>query len=132
MNHRESCCLIFLAFSHERVHAARGVDFPVAADTKRASTSPMPPSEAAAGFRVPDGFRVTTFASEPDVRNPVAMAWDTCGRLWIAENFTYSDQTQRFDLRLRDRVLIFEDADGDGRFERAHSLHRGRSATRQR
>ena len=40
------------------------------------------------------------------------------GRLWIAENYTYAEQTQTFDLRLRDRVLIFEDADGDGRFDR--------------
>ncbi len=46
------------------------------------------------------------------------MAWDRRGRLWIAENYTYSDATDRFDLRHRDRVLIFEDADADGRFDR--------------
>ena len=52
------------------------------------------------------------------MRNPVAMAWDTRGRLWVAENYTYSDSTQKFDLRLRDRVLILEDADGDGRVDK--------------
>jgi putative membrane-bound dehydrogenase-like protein len=87
-------------------------------DTERSATRPMSAQEAAAGFRGPDGFRVGVFAAEPDVRNPVAMAWDPRGRLWVAENFTYSDSTDRFDLRLRDRVLIFEDADGDGRFDR--------------
>jgi putative membrane-bound dehydrogenase-like protein len=78
----------------------------------------LPPEEAAAGFRVPEGFRVNVFAAEPDVRNPVAMAWDPRGRLWVAENYTYSDMTERFNLRLRDRVLIFEDADRDGKFDR--------------
>ena len=52
------------------------------------------------------------------MQNPIAMAWDRRGRLWIAENYTYAEPTERFDLRLRDRVLIFEDADGDGRFDR--------------
>lgn len=87
-------------------------------DTERASTKALPPAAAAAGFRLPEGFKVTTFAAEPVVRNPVAMAWDSRGRLWIAENYTYSDLERKFDLRLRDRVLIFEDADGDGRFDR--------------
>ena len=77
---------------------------------------PAPPRQ----FRRPsgDGFRVSVFAAEPDVQNPIAMAWDPRGRLWIAENYTYAERTQRFDLSLRDRVLIFEDADGDGRFDR--------------
>jgi putative heme-binding domain-containing protein len=79
---------------------------------------PMSPDEAARGFRVPDGFQVTVFAAEPDVQNPIAMAWDARGRLWIAENYTYADRTKKFDLSLRDRVLIFEDVDGDGRFDK--------------
>ncbi|MBM4000425.1 MAG: c-type cytochrome [Planctomycetes bacterium] len=76
---------------------------------------PFDAAEAARRMRVPEGFRVTVFASEPDVRNPIAMAWDDRGRIWIAENYTYSDGSQRFDLTLRDRVLILEDNDGDGR-----------------
>ena len=95
-----------------------GGDLPEPPDTERSSTRPLPPAEAAAGFRAPAGFRVNVFAAEPDVRNPVAMAWDTRGRLWVAENYTYSDITQKFDLRLRDRVLILEDTDGDGRVDR--------------
>jgi len=95
-----------------------GDDFPKPPDTERSSTRPMPPGEAAAGFRAPAGFRGNVFAAEPDVQNPVAMAWDTRGRLWVAENYTYSDINQRFDLRLRDRVVIFEDTDADGRMDR--------------
>jgi putative membrane-bound dehydrogenase-like protein len=76
---------------------------------------PMPADEAAETMQVPEGFSVSVFAAEPDVQNPIAMNWDERGRLWVAENFTYSDRTQRFDLSLRDRVLIFEDRDHDGR-----------------
>jgi putative membrane-bound dehydrogenase-like protein len=82
------------------------------------TTKALPPDEAARGFRVPDGFKVTVFAAEPDVQNPIAMAWDHRGRLWVAENYTYGDRTKKFDFSLRDRVLILEDTDGDGRFDK--------------
>jgi putative membrane-bound dehydrogenase-like protein len=77
----------------------------------------MPPAVAARGFRVPDGFSVRVFAAEPEVRNPIAMAWDGRGRLWVAENYTYAESPKKFDLGLRDRVLIFSDR-GDGKPER--------------
>ena len=93
-------------------------DFPTPRDTEPAASRPSAPAAAAAGFRAPEGFRVGVFAAEPDVQNPIAMAWDRRGRLWIAENYTYAEQSERFDLRHRDRVLIFEDSDGDGRADR--------------
>ena len=98
--------------------ASAGDDFPAPRNTEPSTSRSQPAADAAAGFRVPAGFQVSVFASEPDVQNPIAMAWDRRGRLWIAENYTYSDTTDRFDLRQRDRVLIFEDTDGDGRFNR--------------
>src|ERR1700678_3509807 len=87
-------------------------DFPAPYDTEPAPGQPLPADQAAAAFRLPPGFHVTAFAAEPDVRNPIAMAWDTKGRLWIAENYTYAERTKKFDLALRDRVLIFDDRDG--------------------
>src|SRR5262249_25680478 len=50
-------------------------DFPAPYDTEPPSAQPMPADQAAAAFRVPPGFRVSVFAAEPDVRNPIAMAW---------------------------------------------------------
>jgi putative membrane-bound dehydrogenase-like protein len=81
-----------------------------------ASGQPVPAAESAAMFKLPPGFKATVFAAEPDVQNPIAMAWDARGRLWIAENYTYAESGKKFDRQLRDRVLIFEDAKGDGRF----------------
>ena len=85
------------------------------ADTNSKALSP---EEAAKRFRVPEGFQVNVFAAEPDVQNPIAMAWDSRGRLWVAENYTYADRNLKFDLSLRDRVLILEDTDRDGRFDK--------------
>lgn len=92
-----------------------GHDFPEVYNSESdQQAQPISAAAAAAGFEVPDGFHVSVFASEPEVQNPIAMTWDSRGRLWVAENFTYAERSQRFDLSLRDRVLIFEDTDGDG------------------
>ena len=115
MNARHS---LFYVLAVAAGASATAGDFPEPKNTGTAATRPLRPAEAAAGFRVPDGFRVNVFAAEPDVRNPIAMAWDPRGRLWVAENYTYSDTTQVFDMSLRDRVLVFEDLDGDGRFDK--------------
>ena len=113
MNRRAFALLIALAST-----MTRGDDFPHVIDTETARVPTMPAEQAAGGFRMPEGYGVTVFAAEPDVRNPIAMAWDGRGRLWVAENYTYAEPSARFDLRFRDRVVIFEDADGDGRHDR--------------
>ena len=55
-----------------------------------------------------------SWSGEPKVQNPIAMAWDEKGRMWVAENYTYGSRKIRFDLSLRDRVIVLADEDGDG------------------
>src|SRR4051794_15308786 len=76
------------------------------------------PAHAAASFELPEGFRVAVFAAEPEGRQPIGVTTDARGRLWVAENFTYSESKVNFDLSQRDRIVILEDADHDGRAER--------------
>src|SRR5258705_9133604 len=64
---------------------------------------------------LPPGFKATLFAGEPDVKQPIAFAIDDRGRLWIAEAYTYPIRAA--EGKGKDRILIFEDTDGDGRFE---------------
>ena len=78
----------------------------------------MPAAEAVKLIKLPPGFKATVFAAEPDVQNPIACAWDSRGRLWIAENYTYAEGRTNFDKKLRDRILIFEDSDNDGHFDK--------------
>ncbi len=99
----------------ELTHAADST-FPTLYNTeKEPNAQPMPPQDALAALHLPEGFGATLFAAEPEVQNPVAMAWDARGRMWVAENYTYAERSTRFALDLRDRVLILEDKDGDGR-----------------
>ena len=93
---------------------ASGDEFPVPFNSEPNSEETlMSPEQAAKSFDVPDGFQVSVFAAEPDVQNPIAMTFDARGRLWIAENYTYAERGQRFQLDLRDRVVIFDNATGD-------------------
>ena len=71
--------------------------------------------EAAKVMEFPDGFHADLIAQEPDVRQPIAMTIDERGRLWVAEAFEYPIRAP--EGKGRDRILIFADADGDGRFE---------------
>ena len=93
-------------------------DFPTPRNTEPTKGAPLPPMEAAAAIKLPPGFQATLFAAEPDVQQPIAMATDTRGRLWVVECYTYAESKVNFDTRLRDRILIFEDSDGDGRFDK--------------
>ena len=93
---------------------AQSADFPALYNSEPGNPSPMSPQEALKALKLPDGFKATLFAAEPDVQNPIATAWDTKGRMWVAENYTYAERTKRFDLALKDRVIILEDKDWDG------------------
>src|SRR5262249_18537046 len=95
--------------------------FPPVVNTQNPKDVPPTPQQALAKITVPRGFHVPRFAGEPDARQPIAMAFDDRGRLWVAECYTYGGNSagnyaQAWDVKHRDRVLIFEDADNDGRF----------------
>jgi putative membrane-bound dehydrogenase-like protein len=82
-----------------------------------AQDAPVPPRDAPAKMTVPDGFRVTLFAGEPDVVQPIAFCFDDRGRLWVAECMSYPEW-QADPKKGKDRILIFEDTDGDGKFDK--------------
>ncbi len=72
------------------------------------------PEDTARMMKLPDGFKVQVFAGEPDVVQPIAYCIDPRGRLWVVENYSYPN----WKPEGKDRVLIFEDTDGDGRFDK--------------
>jgi uncharacterized protein len=79
---------------------------------------PLAPEASMRHTQVPAGFELQLFASEPDIANPIALAWDERGRLWIAETVDYPNQVRSPGEPGRDRIKILEDTDGDGRADR--------------
>ena len=71
----------------------------------------LAPPEAAANMRVPAGFEVALAAGEPDLQQPVAFTIDERGRIWVVEAHSYPQRQPEGEGR--DRILIFEDRDGD-------------------
>lgn len=82
----------------------------------RAQTAPpgpaLSPQQALEKMKVPEGFRVELVAAEPELMNPVAMAFDERGRMWVTESFEYPRREAGLG---RDRIKILEDTNGDGR-----------------
>ena len=78
----------------------------------------LKPAEALKAIAVPKGFRVQLAAAEPMVQQPIDMAWDTRGRLWVAECYTYAERETNFEKKLKDRIIILEDTDHDGVFDK--------------
>ncbi|QDU29944.1 FG-GAP repeat protein [Anatilimnocola aggregata] len=73
-------------------------------------------AEAVKQMQVPPGFKVEVGASEPDVNQPIAMAIDDRGRVWIAEAYEYPVRAP--EGKGRDRILIFEDTDLNGSLDK--------------
>lgn len=79
------------------------------------------PQQAQAAMTTRPGFAVDLIAAEPDLHQPVALWVDERNRLWVAEAYSYPER--RKDEDARDAILVFEDRDGDGTFERRTVFH---------
>ncbi len=73
----------------------------------------LPPAEALKTLRVTPGFRVELVAHEPMVADPVSIAWDDRGRMWVTEMPDYPVGAPE------GRVRRLEDSDGDGKLDRS-------------
>ncbi len=77
---------------------------------------PLAPNDALASFDVLAGYRIEQVAAEPLVTDPVAMAFDGDGRLYVVEMRDYSEHPDENLGRIR--VLL--DTNEDGVFDKAH------------
>jgi hypothetical protein len=101
-------------------------------------SKPTPPEEALGKFTLRDGFELKLIASEPEVEQPLSLAWDARGRLWVVQyrqyQFPAGLKIVEYDNHLRARfdkiplpppagekgadvISVFEDTDKDGSFD---------------
>ncbi|MFT5128615.1 MAG: glucose/arabinose dehydrogenase/mono/diheme cytochrome c family protein, partial [Rhodothermales bacterium] len=85
--------------------------------------------EALSKLKVPEGYKIEQFASEqefPDLANPVQLAFDNKGRLWVATMPSYPHYLPG-GPRPDDKLIILEDTDNDGKADKqttfADKLH---------
>ena len=83
------------------------------------ATGPFSPADERKTFRLAEGFDIELAASEPNVVDPVAMAFDDRGRLFVAELRVYPNGGVAKDVKPVSRIVRLEDADGDGVFEKS-------------
>ncbi len=108
---------------------ARGSDLKVADDnlpptvdakTNLATAQPfLTGAQSIERMTIAPGLKVELFASEqefPELVNPVQIAFDTRGRLWVAvwKNYTHWQPGKPMD----DKLLILEDTNGDGKADK--------------
>jgi len=80
----------------------------------------LSPEESLEKFYLPEGYRIELVASEPMVNEPVAIAWDGNGKMYVAQMDTYM---QTVDADGEDepfsQIKLLEDLDGDGKMDKS-------------
>jgi len=96
---------------------------------KNGTTEYLYGDKALASFTTAPGYQIDLFASEkefPNLANPVQLAFDNKGRLWIATMPTYP-HWKPGNPKPNDMLLIYEDTDNDGKADKetifADGLH---------
>src|SRR5690606_5466680 len=74
-------------------------------------TEPRTPEEERLGFKLPPGFEISLYASEPDIGKPMNIAFDAKGRMWVTQSHEYPFAAEPGGGK--DRISILEDTDGD-------------------
>jgi putative membrane-bound dehydrogenase-like protein len=79
----------------------------------------LSPEDELKTIQLPDGYRLELVLGEPDIKEPMAIAFDGNGRLYVVEMRTYmQDIDGTGELEPKSRVSRHESTKGDGKFDR--------------
>lgn len=106
MNRFHMCALLLGGFCVSFVQAAEPAN----------ETGPFKPEVAATKFVLDPACRIELVAAEPEVIDPVALAFAPDGKLWVVEYSDYPNGPMEGEPGLS-RIRVLEDANGDGRYE---------------
>ena len=97
---------------------------PQAAPAEAAATPPplikaLSPAASIATMQMPGGYRLEPVLTEPDIAEPVMVAFDGNGRMYVAEMRTYMQNADaKGEQQPFSRVSRHEDTDGDGVYDK--------------
>ena len=119
---------VLVSFFHLLLAILLPTSFPYFPATISAEDQPLEPSlrvgpqdliNAAKSFRTRHGFHLQLVAAEPLVRDPVAVDFDSQGRMYVIELPEYNQYESRQPSVKSGCVKLLEDLDNDGYFDRA-------------
>ena len=80
----------------------------------------LSPEESLKKFYLPDGYKIELVASEPLIGEPVCIAWDGDGRMYVAQMMTYMQDVDATNENAPwSRITLLEDVDNDGKMDRS-------------
>src|SRR3954467_6190577 len=87
--------------------------FPPEVQKMPAQSPALTPQEALQTFYMPPGYYLELVASEPLVRDPIFIDWDTSGRMWVVEMPSYLRNLELPEPNLDPicRIVVLEDTD---------------------
>jgi glucose/arabinose dehydrogenase len=92
---------------------------------------PQTPEESLQSFRLPKGLRMELVASEPMITEPVAIAWDGNGRMYVAQMDSYMQTVDaKGQYEPTSKIMLLEDTDNDGRMDKGSVFIDGLTAPR--
>ena len=98
---------------------------PSPAPAAEAAPAPPPlikalsPADSIDTMQMPSGYRLEPVLTEPDIAEPVMVAFDGNGRMYVAEMRTYmQDADAKGEQQPFSRVSRHEDTDGDGVYDK--------------
>ncbi len=113
-------------------------------------SQPLSPDESLRSFHVRRGVEIELVAAEPALSQPLFLSWDSQGRLWAVQYRQYQYpaglKVVKFDnhlraifdktpapppnhVRGRDKISVFEDTDGDGKYDSHRDVITGLNIT---
>ena len=81
---------------------------------------PYSPQDALSTFRLPEGYSIELAASEPLVTDPVEVAFDEDGKMYVVQMDDYpSEKMDDYGegKEPKSKIMLLEDKDGDGFYE---------------
>lgn len=107
------------ATSNKIIKDEPGFAFPRKVDPNPA-TVPLSPEESLKTFRLPKEYHLELVASEPMISEPVAIAWDGNGRMYVAQMETYMQTIDaKGEGEPKSRIMLLEDTNDDGKMDKS-------------
>ncbi len=111
-------CILCLSSCQEKKYRDEIYEKPVV--NPNPEIKALSPEESLSRMYLPKGYRMELVASEPMINEPVAIAWDGNGKMYVAQMVTYmQDIDAGHENEPWSRISMLEDTDDDGKMDKS-------------